>query len=112
MGAAQPDNGAGAGSQASKQLDPVVLKARGAEGPPGSLGSSACYAATWADVARQLSSSTSLKEGVERVAHFTRAFKKREMAAIFDRYQLGVWKSLSNMLRDLHRDKVVIAGDD
>ena len=40
MSAAQPDNGAGAGCQASTQLDPVVLKARSAEEPPGSLGSS------------------------------------------------------------------------
>jgi hypothetical protein len=31
MSAAQPDNGAGAGCQASTQLDPVVLKARSAE---------------------------------------------------------------------------------
>jgi hypothetical protein len=39
MGAAQPDNGAGAGSQASKQLDPVVLKARSAAaGEPGLIG--------------------------------------------------------------------------
>ena len=35
MSAAQPDNGAGAGCQASTQLDPVVLKARSAEEPPG-----------------------------------------------------------------------------
>jgi hypothetical protein len=41
MSAAQPDNGAGAGCQASTQLDPVVLKARSAEEPPGSDSGSA-----------------------------------------------------------------------
>jgi hypothetical protein len=35
MSAAQPDNGAGAGCRASTQLNPVVLKARRAEEPPG-----------------------------------------------------------------------------
>ena len=42
MSAAQPDNGAGAGCQASTQLDPVVLKARSAEEPPGEPGLIGC----------------------------------------------------------------------
>jgi hypothetical protein len=66
----------------------------------------------WGGVARQLSSSGLPKEASKRLADFTRAFEKGEMPTILDRHQLGVWKSLRDMLRKLERDEVVIAGDD
>lgn len=51
--------------------------------------------------------SGSPQEFVEGVADIDWAFEVGEMPAVLECNQRGVWKSLSNMLRDFDRNKVM-----
>src|SRR6185295_1202953 len=54
---------------------------------------------------------TEFEEIVERAAEIIRAFEICEVATVLHRHQLRVWKSLSDVVRNLQRKEVVVASD-